>query len=83
MPKPVYRKSRVVDNFEMGFKRSKKGNLRRTYEGCTLTIFKRADGYFAWCISEDGEVNYSPVTYDTEDEALDGLACEFFADDVA
>ena len=37
--------------FKAGFRRSRRGNLWRTWEGLTLTVFGRADGRYRWCIA--------------------------------
>jgi hypothetical protein len=62
--------------FQAGFKRSKRGNLWRHYEGLTLCVFKRDDDYFAWSISDADGPRYSPGAFEDEDEALASLAYE-------
>jgi hypothetical protein len=63
------------NEFESGFRRNRKGNLWREWEGWILTVFRRRNGRYGWCIaSEERGTDYSPETYDTEDEALAALA---------
>jgi hypothetical protein len=60
--------------FKAGFQRSNRGNLWRTWDNATLTVFKRDDGRFAWCIAgSDGQPRYSEGTYGYEAEALESL----------
>ena len=59
--------------FLAGFRRSKRGNLWRHYEGRTLTVFRRDRGGFAWCVADGEEPRFSPLAYGTEREALDAL----------
>jgi hypothetical protein len=46
---PAFAEARA--EFEAGFRRSRRGNLWRTWEGLTLTVFARDDGRYAWCIA--------------------------------
>jgi hypothetical protein len=48
------------------------GNLVRSWEGATVTIFKKR-GRYAWSSNLNDEVSYSPSTFETEDEALQSL----------
>lgn len=64
---------RARDGFDNGFRRSKRGNLWRNWEGKTLTIFKRDDGYFGWSIADNNGVRFSPGGYGSEAEAAGGL----------
>jgi hypothetical protein len=59
--------------FEAGFKRSKKGNLWRHYDGQTACVFSRDDGYFGWSISGNDSQRFSRGGYQTEEEALGAL----------
>lgn len=59
--------------FFAGFKRSKKGNLSRQWEGRSLTVFRRKDGTFAWCIADDDGPTYSEGTFEDEREAIRDL----------
>jgi hypothetical protein len=56
------------------WKRSKRGNLWRNYQGKTVTIFGRDDGYFAWSISDKDGTRFSRGGYEDEDEAMGALA---------
>ncbi len=59
------------------WKRSRKGNLYRHYEGATITIFKTDDGDYRWSIAEtEGEMTWSESEYATEEIALQELAYE-------
>ncbi len=56
------------------WKRSKKNNLWRNWQGLTLTIFKRdGDGYFAWSIAGADGPRFSNCGYETEHEAIGEL----------
>jgi hypothetical protein len=62
------------EEFLSGFRRNRKGNLWRLFEGRTLTVFRRRGG-FACCVSSEEEgTDFSPETFDTEEEALADLA---------
>jgi hypothetical protein len=37
--------------FEASFRQSRRGNLWRTWEGLTLTVFARDDGRYGWCVA--------------------------------
>ena len=52
------------------WKRSKRGNLWRNWLGMTLTIFKRDDGYFGWCIVDSEEKQFSPGGFESEEDAM-------------
>jgi hypothetical protein len=61
--------------FEAGFRRSKKGNLWRHFEGMTLTIFGRDDERFGWCLVDaEGDKRFSRGSYESEEDALGSLA---------
>jgi hypothetical protein len=67
--------AKAREEFEGGFKRSQKGNLWRTWQGMTLTVFRRDDDSFAWCVVDaDGERRFSRGTYEDESDAIGGLA---------
>jgi hypothetical protein len=71
MPKLL---TKVHNEFERGFQRSRNGNLTRVFDGLRLTVFPRADGW-GWCIAyADGGRRFSECPHDTEQEALDSLA---------
>lgn len=53
--------------------RSTKGNLCRQWDGVTLTIFKRDDECFGWCIADGEETRYSSGKFDSEEEAMGSL----------
>lgn len=56
------------------WKRSKRGNLWRNWQGMTLTIFKRkGDGYYAWSIADVDGPRFSSCGYETEHEAIGEL----------
>lgn len=75
---PEVRPQRFAD----GFARSRKGNLWRTWEGKTVTVFAREDGGFAWCIADDeGQLQYSSWVYEDEQEAIIGLEIVFEIED--
>jgi hypothetical protein len=61
-----------LDKFRDGFQVSRKGNLWRTWRGRTLTVFRRADGDWAWCIHDGKAARYSGAFAD-EAEAFDDL----------
>lgn len=67
----------MTTSFETGFRRSKKGNLWRQYDGQTLSVFPRSDDTFGWCIaSGDDDKQFSSRGYETEEEAIEALATE-------
>jgi hypothetical protein len=60
--------------FEVGFKRSRRGNLWRNWEGMTLTVFARDDGRFGWCIVDaEGDKRFSRKAYEDEEWAIGAL----------
>lgn len=61
-----------VEDFEnlANWKRSSKGNLFRHWGGSDLTVFKRGDGLFSWCMSG----GFSDDVFETEAEAISNLA---------
>lgn len=63
----------AIDAFAAAFKRSRKGNLWRVWEGKTLTVFKRRDGWFGWSIADNAGAKFSPGGYGDEGEAIGGL----------
>jgi len=64
----------MLTSFETGFRRSKKGNLWREYDGKTLSVFPRSDDTFGWCIaSGDDNKQFSSRGYETEEEAIEAL----------
>lgn len=56
--------------------RSKRGNLWRHYDGCTLTIFGRDDGRYSWCIAGPRGPRFSSATYPNQRKALRAIAVE-------
>ena len=57
------------------WKRSKKGNLWRNWEGKTVSIFERdGDGYYGWCIADREGQRFSRHGAETEEDAMDDLA---------
>ena len=55
------------------WKRSRKGNLWRRWNGLNVTVFKRDDGYFGWSIANEEGPRYSPGRFETEGEAMNAL----------
>ena len=66
----------ALDEFEMEFKRSRKGNKWRNFEGTTVSVFQRNDGFYGWSIADTEGVRYSNGGYDDKDDALIALAYE-------
>jgi hypothetical protein len=62
--------------FQCGFRRSKKGNLWRNFEGdMTLTIFRRrGDDTYGWCVADEQGPRFSRRGFETEEAALFALA---------
>jgi hypothetical protein len=58
--------------FAKGFRRSRKGNLWREWQGLTVTVFRRAGG-FHWSIADEYGPRYSPAGYQDQDLALAAL----------
>ena len=59
------------DNFRGGFRRSRKGNLWRDFEGVTVTIFERNDGLgYGYCIANYQGKRFSQTPYSTEDAVM-------------
>jgi hypothetical protein len=64
----------AFERFRDGFKRSRKGNLWRLWDGRTITVFQRRDGRFGWCISDHAGQRWSPWQgWADEQSALEGL----------
>jgi len=66
----------ALAEFRAGFQRSKRGNLWRTWEGKTLTVFRRRGDVFAWCIATDDAARprWAARNYHSEEDALHALA---------
>ena len=47
------------NDFCDGWKRSRKGNLWRLFDGKTLTIFCREDEYYGWCVADGKTTRFS------------------------
>lgn len=62
--------------YEAGFRRSRRGNLWRTWDGRTTTVFARSDDRYGWCIADGSETRYSPHGFENEDDALMALGEE-------
>jgi hypothetical protein len=58
------------------WRRSQKGNLWRSWEELTVTVFRRDDDTFGWSISGGDGVEYSETEYPSEIDAMADLACE-------
>ena len=66
----------LYEVFVSGFRRSKRGNLWRLYDGATVSVFSRDDGFFGWCVAGGEEKRYSRSGYETEEEAMSALVFE-------
>ena len=64
------------EEFEAGFERSRKGNLWRHWDGKTVSVFKRRDGYFGWSIADEDAPRFSSRGYEDEEIAVGALAEE-------
>lgn len=82
MPKIPTQEQRVMEavlaqwkEFEepSAWKRSRKGNLWRPYDGMTVTVFLRADRYWGWCIADGDEMRYSTSGYQKVEDAKTAL----------
>jgi hypothetical protein len=77
MPKVDHEIDSAMDaweEFEDRWKRSRKGNLWKHWDGLTLTVFRReGDGWFAWSIADADGPRFSQAAYRTEEEALTAL----------
>jgi hypothetical protein len=63
--------------FAAGFRRSRKGNLWRPFQGVTLTVFAHpVDGSYHWCLSDGDGPRYGERGYDEEEEAMRDLWAE-------
>jgi hypothetical protein len=64
------------DDFASGFRKSAKGNLWRKWNGETLTIFRKPNG-FGWCIAgPEGKTRFSKQRFDRQDAAMRDLWSE-------
>lgn len=60
--------------FVAGFSRSAKGNLCRDLDGTIVTVFRRRNGSYRWCIAyPQGPPQFATSTYATEEGAMEGL----------
>ena len=62
--------------FQAGFRRNQKANLSRHFDGQTVAVFRRPwdDDSFGWSIADpEGDPDYSPEGYNTEEDAMFGL----------
>jgi hypothetical protein len=65
------------DQFETGFKRSRRGSLWRHYDGVRVTVFKYRDGRYGWCIAMEGDYErFSKTGYESETDAIRALGYE-------
>lgn len=62
-----------LDAFVTGFRRSKRGNLWRVYAGRTLTVFRRTDGRWGWCVADDYGTDFSSGGYLETADAIAAL----------
>jgi hypothetical protein len=67
----------AVEEFAAEFKRSSRGNLWRRWQGLALTVFRRRNRY-AWCMSGIDTKRFSSHSFESEDDAILGLASELF-----
>ena len=59
------------ERFERGFARSRKGNLWRTYEGKTVSVFRKGPDDYRWSVSVgEGATEFSRSWYATEEDAI-------------
>jgi hypothetical protein len=73
IPQPT-REAVLRKQFAAGFRRSRRGNIWRKYDESTVTVFKRDDERFGWCISRsEDDVEFSPDDYASEEEAVDSV----------
>ena len=56
--------------------RRKPGNVWRHWDGITLTVFRRDDGYYGWCIADEFDKRYSRIGYEDQDAAMGALSEE-------
>jgi len=61
--------------FQAGFRRNRRGNLCRQFEGQMLSVFRREqNGTYGWSTADlDAKPAFSPDEYDTEEDAMFGL----------
>ncbi|MGC1274343.1 MAG: hypothetical protein WBC44_11605 [Planctomycetaceae bacterium] len=52
------------------WQRSRRGNLYRHWDGATVTIFKRSDGWYGWCVSDTDGTQFSRGGYATKADAI-------------
>ena len=60
-------------SFTAGFRRTRKGGLARDFDGQLLTVFRRPDDLFKYCISGEDGRKFSEGTYDEEGDAICAL----------
>jgi hypothetical protein len=58
------------------WKRSRKGNLWRTWQGITVTVFRNRFGGYGWCAHDGREPQYSRGRFEDEEEAVMDAADE-------
>ena len=58
--------------FKAGFASSDRGNPCREWDGLVVTVFWRRGG-FCWCISNDGEPEWSSGSWHGEEAAMVAL----------
>jgi hypothetical protein len=59
--------------FARAFKPSERGNMWREMGEHRVTVFRREDGRYSWCVHDGERPRYSRQHYDTEAEALRAL----------
>jgi hypothetical protein len=71
---PVIPHNKRRSAFEACFRRSKRGNLWRKWEGLSVTVFRRpGGGWYGWSIANEDGPRFSPGGYPDEERALEAL----------
>lgn len=63
-------------DFEAGFERRPNGNLVSIRDRKILTVFRRGEGLYSWSIADSEGTRFSRGTYESEGDAIGGLAGE-------
>jgi len=69
------------ETFAAGFQRSRKGNHWRKWESINLTVFKRPDGCWGYCIADEFGPRFGTSRYKSADAAMESLFVELGLDD--
>jgi hypothetical protein len=65
-----------MSKFDVGFRRSRRGNLWREYHGLTVTVYQTPEGLYGWCLAgpeSQGPPRLSSEKFETEVEALEDV----------